>query len=274
MAPPLVLLGSGYTLTRLARTFPGRALIAATRDPQRRAELERVGARVCSVEEALEHVEGAHVVSSIPPEAGLDGRLAEVLGRHRPSRWVYLSSTGVYAGTRGAVDEATPVSSSAPAAQGRLSAEALFRPLGASVLRIAGIYGPGRGTHTRLLAGTHRLPEGGGGRLSRVHVEDLVEAIRVVLERGEPGGLYCVADDRAATQGETAAWLCERLALPLPPTVPLESLHETLRGDRAVSNARLKALGWRPRYPDFTTGFAAVLEAEGLAGASPPGAMS
>ncbi|MDC0707390.1 NAD-dependent epimerase/dehydratase family protein [Stigmatella sp. ncwal1] len=264
MAPPLVLLGSGYTLTRLARTYEGRTLVAATRDPSRRAELERGGARVCSVEEALQHVEGAHVVSSIPPEAGLDGRLAEVLARHPPSRFVYLSSTGVYGGTRGVVDETTPVASSTPAIQERLEAEARFRPLGAMVLRIAGIYGPGRGMHTRLLSGTHRLPEGGGGRLSRVHVEDLVEAIRVVLERGEPGGLYCVADDRAATQAETASWLCERLALPLPPTVPLATLHETLRGDRAVSNARLKVLGWAPKYPDFTTGFAAVLEAEGL----------
>jgi hypothetical protein len=274
MAPPIVLLGSGYTLTRLAPRFPGRAVIAATRDAGRRAGLEQQGARVCSVEEALEHVAGAHVVHSIPPEAGLDGRIAEVMQRHRPARWVYLSSTGVYLGANGFVDEATPVNPSTPAAQGRLAAEALFRPLGASALRIAGIYGPGRGMHTRLLAGTHRLPEGGGGRLSRVHVEDLVEAIRVVLEQGEPGGLYCVADDRAATQRETATWLCERLALPLPPTVPLELLHETLRGDRAVSNARLKALGWKPRYPDFTAGFAAVLQEEGLTGVRPPGAVS
>jgi nucleoside-diphosphate-sugar epimerase len=263
MAPPLVLLGSGYTLTRLARTCVGRALVATTRDPVRRAELERGGARVLSVDEALEHVEGAEVIHSIPPEAGLDGRLAEVLGRCRPARWVYLSSTGVYSATRGPVDEATPVGPSTLAGQGRLAAEALFRPLGARVLRIAGIYGPGRGMHTRLRAGTHRLPEGGGGRLSRIHVEDLVEAIRVVLERGAPGELYCAADDRAATQAETAAWLCKRLGLPLPPTVPLETLHETLRGDRAVSNTRLKALGWKPQYPDFTTGFAAVLQTEG-----------
>jgi nucleoside-diphosphate-sugar epimerase len=131
-------------------------------------------------------------------------------------------------------------------------------------LRIAGIYGPGRGMHARLLAGTHRLPEGGGGRISRVHVEDLVEAIHVALERGEPGSVYCVADDRAATQAQTAAWLCERLGLPLPPTVPLASLHESLRGDRFVKNARLKALGWRPRYPDYTVGFTAVLDAEAV----------
>jgi uncharacterized protein YbjT (DUF2867 family) len=266
MSPPLVLLGSGYTLTRLALALAreGQPVIAATRDAERRSELERAGARVCLLEEALSRVEGAHVVHSVPPEAGLDARIAAALSQRRPARLVYLSSTGVYGATRGEVDEDTPVEPSSPAGRGRLEAEVLFRPLGAVALRIAGIYGPGRGMHTRLLAGTHRLPEGGGGRISRVHVEDLVEAIRVALKRGEPGGVYCVADDRAATQGETAAWLCARLGLPLPPTVPLASLHETLRGDRFVRNTRLKSLGWSLRYPDYTVGFAAVLETEGI----------
>lgn len=266
MAPPLVLLGSGYTLTRLAlsQARAGRTVIAATRDEARRSELERAGARVCLLEEALERLEGSHVVHSVPPDAGLDARIAEAVAQRPPSRFVYLSSTGVYGAARGAVDEDTPVDPSSAAGRGRLDAETRFRPLGAVVLRIAGIYGPGRGTHSRLLAGNVRLPEGGGGRISRVHVEDLVEAIRVALERGDPGSVYCVADDRPATQGETVGWLCSRLGLPLPPTVPLASLHETLRGDRAVSNARLKTLGWVPRYADFSTGFSAVLEAEGI----------
>jgi nucleoside-diphosphate-sugar epimerase len=221
------------------------------------------------LEEALELTGGSHTVSSVPPDAGLDARIAEALARHPPSRWVYLSSTGVYGLTRGEVDEDTPVDSSTPTARGRIDAEARFLPLGAAVLRIAGIYGPGRGAHSRLLAGTVRLPEGGGGRISRVHVDDLVEAIRVVLERGLSGGVYCVADDRAATQGETMAWLCERLGLPLPPSVPLASLHETLRGDRSVKNSRLKALGWVPQYPGFPAGFAAVLEEEGSSQLAP-----
>jgi nucleoside-diphosphate-sugar epimerase len=265
MTVPLVLLGSGYTLTRLAlqEAGAGRTVLAATRDPERRAELERAGARVGLLEEVLEETRGAHVVHSVPPDAGLDARIEEALRRNPPERCVYLSSTGVYGAARGAVDEDTPVDPSTPTARGRLEAEARFRPLGAVVLRIVGIYGPGRGVHTRLLAGTWRLPEGGGGHISRIHVDDLVAAIRVALERGAPGAVYCVADDRPATQRETGSWLCQRLGLPLPPTVPLASLHESLRGDRAVRNARLKALGWRPRYPDFEAGFSAVLAVEG-----------
>lgn len=272
MTPPLVLLGSGYTLTRLAvaEARAGRDVLAATRDAARRAELERAGARVTSLEDALAHTAGAHVVSSVPPEAELDGHLVEALTRNPPSRLVYLSSTGVFGSARGAVDEDTPVEPSWTTARGRIDAEFCFLPLGAMVLRIAGIYGPERSTLARLQAGAVRLPEQGGGRISRVHVDDLVEAIRVVLQRGEPGAIYCVADDRPASQEETVSWLCERLGLPMPPRVPLESLHASLRGDRAVSNARLKALGWRPRYPDYVAGFTALLEAEGRASGPAP----
>ncbi len=266
MTAPLVLLGSGYTLTRLAlaEARAGRDVWAATRSPERRAELARAGARVGLLDEVLGQTRGAQVVLSVPPDAGLDAGLEEALRQRPPSRLVYLSSTGVYGATRGEVDEDTPVDPSTPSAQARLDAEARFRPLGATVLRIAGIYGPGRGVHARLLAGTWRLPEGGGGHISRVHVDDLVGAIRVTLERGEPGAVYCVADERPATQRETATWLCQRLGLPLPPTVPLSSLHESLRGNRFVRSTRLRHLGWRLKYPDFESGFAAVLAAEGF----------
>jgi nucleoside-diphosphate-sugar epimerase len=257
----LILLGCGYTLTRLAleEAHQGRRVLAVTGNAERRAELERAGVQLLPLEEALSASEGAHVVISIPPEAGLDAMLAESLGRAMPARLVYLCSTGVYGASRGVVDEDTPVDPSTPSAKGRLQAESTYRPLGGISLRIAGIYGPGRGLHERLLAGTLRLPESGGGRISRVHVNDLVQAIQVALERGEPGACYCVADDRPSTQLETAIWLCEQLRLPLPPMVPLASLHETLRGDRAVQNARLKALGWQPRYPDYKAGFSALL---------------
>ncbi|WP_434344893.1 GNAT family N-acetyltransferase [Myxococcus virescens] len=265
MMPPLVLLGSGYTLTRLAvaEARAGRDVLAATRDAARRAELERAGARVTDLEDALTRTAGAHVVVSVPPDAGLDTRIASALAGQGPARLVYLSSTGVYGRARGHVDEDTPVELSTPSSRERIEAESRYLPLGAMVMRIAGIYGPGRGIHTRLLSGSLRLPEGGGGRISRIYVDDLVESIRVVLTRGEPGALYCVADDRSAPTEEPVAWLSQRLGVPMPPRIPLEQLNETVRGDRDISNARLKSLGWAPRYPDFISGYTALLKAEG-----------
>jgi nucleoside-diphosphate-sugar epimerase len=263
MTAPLVLLGCGYTLTRLAlrEAAAGRTVLATTRDEARRAVLEAAGVQVLPLEAALAQTWDAEVVHGVPPEAGLDARIAEALREGPPVQSVYLSSTGVYGAARGVVDEETPVDAAAGA--GRLAAEALLRPLGTVVLRVAGIYGPGRGAHTRLLAGQQRLPEGGGGRISRVHVEDLVAAVHCVLGKGTPGAVYCVADERPASQGETIRWLCERLGVALPPEVPLGDLHASLRGDRAVQNAKLKALGWQPRYPSYREGFDAVLAEEG-----------
>ena len=260
---PLILLGCGYTLSFLAlrEARQGRRVLAVTRDEERRAALSREGVHLVSMEEAISATGGAHVAVSIPPEAGLDASLSEQVGTAGPSALVYLSSTGVYGRWRGEVDEDTPVDPEWPGAGPRLQAESAWRAQGARILRIVGIYGPGRGLHHRLRAGALRIPESGGGRICRVHVEDLVEALRVVLAHGQRGATWCVADDRPATQAETVGWLCQRLGLPLPPTVPLASLHESLRGDRAVRNTRLKALGWKPRYPDYTAGFSALLEA-------------
>lgn len=270
-APPLLLLGCGYTLTRLALTRPeaslrGREVLAVTRDPGRLGALAARGVQLLDEAEALERTGGAEVVVSVPPEAHRDLAYAEAFAARRPARLVYLSSTGVYGGLGGPVDEASPVDPTAPSGAGRLAAEALYRPLGGVALRTAGIYGPGRGLHQRLLAGTYRLPGGGTRRISRVHVEDLATAITTALTRAAPGSVLCVADDAPVPQVEAVQWLCARLGLPLPPSIPQEEAPPTLRGDRAVQNARLRALGWVPRYPTYREGFAAVLEEEGLAG--------
>ncbi len=256
----LVLLGSGYTLTRLARIeAPAREVLAVTRDPERQRALEGVGAQIVSLDDALEAGAGADLVVSIPPEAGLDARIAERLGRNPPDRCVYLSSTGVYGALKGRVDEASPVAFDEPRARPRLEAENLFRSIGGIVLRVAGIYGPGRGIQERMRAGSWRIPGDGSGHVSRVHVDDLVEAIRLALLRAEPGSVLCVADDQAATHRELAEFLSAKLRVPMPAHIPLEQVHESLRGDREILNARLRALGWRPRYPTFREGYESVL---------------
>jgi nucleoside-diphosphate-sugar epimerase len=210
------------------------------------------------MEVALAEADGAEVVISYPPEAGLDRGLAAALAEHRPQRLVYLSSTGVFGGAVGRVDEDTPTSPDEPRAAGRLAAEDLYRDLGGVILRVAGIYGPGRGVHQRLSAGTWRLPGDGSGHVSRVHVDDLVGAIETALERAPPGQVLCVADDQAATHRELAQFVCERLRLPMPPQIPLEQVHPSLRANRQVSNARLRALGWAAAYPTFREGYEAL----------------
>lgn len=259
--PPLVLLGCGYTLERLALwEAPARPVHASTRDPERAARLTAAGVQVHADALALAQTRGAgaELVMSIPPEAGLDAAIADTLSREKPARLVYLSSTAVYGNAKGRVTEKTPVHA-AGAGAGRVAAEALYRPLGAILLRIAGIYGPGRGLHERLKTGTYQLPGGGTGHVSRIHVDDLCDAITVALACGSPGEVYNVADDAPVPQREVVEWLCARLGVPVPGSIPLEEAPPMLRGDRQIQNAKLRGLGWWPRFPTYREGFSAVL---------------
>ena len=86
------------------------------------------------------------------------------------------------------------------------------------MLRAAGIYGPGRGLVERMRAGTYRIVGDGRAHVSRIHVDDLVEAI---VRAGESSatGAFNVADDDPAPIGEVADAVAAHLGLPPPPRV-------------------------------------------------------
>jgi nucleoside-diphosphate-sugar epimerase len=211
--------------------------------------LERAGAEV-------------DAVITFPPDGRTDADIAPALGAAR--RIAYVSSTGVYGEARGAIDESTPVDATVPRSRARLEAETVYRERGAIVLRAAGIYGPGRGLHRRILEGTFRMPADGGNVVSRIHVEDLSTFILAALERGTPGTTFVLADDTPVPQREAIAWLCQRLGRAEPASLPLGEVAETLRHDRSVDNAAAKrSLGVQVAFPSYREGFEACLLAEG-----------
>jgi hypothetical protein len=267
VAPPLVILGCGYTGAEAARQAlsAGRPVLGTTRSPDRAAQLARMGvdARV------LAHLDGPTVAALVPPGADVlvcfppdgetDARVAPALGHAR--RIAYISSTGVYGDARGRIDEDTPVDAREGRALSRLAAENLWRAAGAVALRAAAIYGPGRGLHVRLAKGEHRVLEGGRNVVSRIHVEDLAMLALAALESAAPGAVFAVADDAPVAQREVIEWLCARLGVPLPEEAPLERLPETLRHDRAIDGTRIqRTLGVKLRYPTWREGFAASIE--------------
>ena len=208
---------------------------------------------------------GASVLVGFPPDGRTDQAIAPALSA---SRVVYLSTTGVYGRASGHVDELTQVDPSEPRAALRLAAERAYREQGATVLRAAGIYGPGRGLHRRLLSGDFRIPGTGTNVVSRIHVTDLARiALAVLASRNEAhrGDAFVVADDAPVPQIEAIRWLCERLEVPLPPFAPIDEVAETLRHDRAVDNRRIKgALALSLDFPTYREGFEACLRAEGF----------
>ena len=187
------------------------------------------------------------------------------------SKFVYTSSTSVYAqNDGGSVDETSPAQ---PAGEtGRLlrdTEELLLaatreRAFPAVILRVAGIYGPGRGhLFHQFLAGEARIAGDGSRLMNMVHRDDVATAIVAALEHGRPGELYNCADDEPVSQGEFLAWLAAQLDRSPPPPATAAENSARKRGltHKRVNNCKLHALGWTPQYPSFREGYAAAIAA-------------
>lgn len=204
--------------------------------------------------------------------AYVDGteRVLDALDRDgvTPRRALFVSSTAVYGSLSGDVDEDSATEPTAFNGTVVLEAERLFlerlaaTPTRASVLRLGGIYGPGR---TRLLdlvrSGTAAIPTP-DRRTARIHRDDAAAAIvHLATMRAEPADTYLVVDDAPAAYGEVVRWLAAAMDAPAPPQADRPS---SRGADRACSNARLRATGWAPAFPTYAEGYRAILAGQGM----------
>jgi nucleoside-diphosphate-sugar epimerase len=265
----VLILGCGYTGLRLIEHARQRGLsvLATTRDPGREQQLRDRGATPLVMRELDAATLASYVnadtaiVVTFPPDGHTDARVAE-LARGAFAA-VYVSTTGVYGKTSGPIDDETPVAPDHPRGHLRLQAEACFRAAGATILRVAAIYGPGRGMHVRVRAFTARIAGDGGHHICRIHVDDLCEALLRTVELRLGPDTYVLADDEPCPQGEVVRYLADLLGVPCPPSVPLDAVDVTLRNDRQIDASRFKSrTNLSFRYPSFREGFAACLRAE------------
>ena len=180
-------------------------------------------------------------------------RLLDAFGSP-PERWLFVSSTAVHGEDSGdRVDEQSATPPKAFNGRVLLDAErALADALpGAVVLRPSGLYGPGRDA---LLQRARRDEPAHPRWTNRVHVEDVAAALSHLLDLADPQPVYLCSDDLPARQDEVLGWLRVRMGLP-----PLATIEEAESG-RRVSNARLRGSGWVPRWPDYRTGYGALLD--------------
>lgn len=209
----------------------------------------------------------SHVLSSVPPADGADPVLETYGDALAGKRLAYLSSTGVYGDTGGAwVDESTPTGTGRRSA--RAQADARWLALGAHVLRLPGIYGPGRSVFDRLADGRAQRIDLADQVFSRVHVADIAAGAMLALAGDAPPGAYNLADDLPCSQNSVIEYACRLSGRPLPPLLTLEqaNLSPMARAfyaeNRRVANGKARrVLGWVPRYPTYREGLAAVLTA-------------
>jgi nucleoside-diphosphate-sugar epimerase len=212
------------------------------------------------------------LLSSVPPDAkaGEDPVLARFGGALAARRggWTgYLSSTGVYGDTGGAwVDETAPIGTGRRSA--RTAADLGWQALGATILRLPGIYGPGRSAFDQLAAGIARRIDRPGHRFNRIHVDDIAGAT-LALMAARATGIFNIVDALPAEPRHVTEFACMLAGRPVPPLESLDiaSLSPMARGfwseRRCVTGARLpRVTGYRLLYPDYKSGLTAI-HAEG-----------
>lgn len=213
-----------------------------------------------------------HIVVSVPPDADGDPVLRKFafLAERRP--WVaYLSSTGVYGDVCGAfVDEGSPVIGDGADGRRRARADAdrQWRDLGACVIRLPGIYGPGRSVLEQLAGGVARRIDRPGHRFSRVHVDDIVGGLMMAMRR-DMRGVYNLTDALPAEPRAVLEAACGLAGVAPPPLVRLEDAGLSLASmgfwaeNRLVSGGKfLRESGYRLRYRDYKEGLRAIWAAK------------
>ncbi|MEL7231167.1 MAG: SDR family NAD(P)-dependent oxidoreductase [Pseudomonadota bacterium] len=262
----LFLFGPGYVATALSGLWSGE-VVATFRSEESRTKVEAAGMRGVSADDAeglKAGVEGAHVVvSSAPGEAGCPALAAIGTFAGAAKSVTYLSTTGVYGDLGGGwAFEWTPTKPGSERARRRVGAEEgwMAARADALIVRLPGIYGPGRSPLDRVREGRASRIIKPGQVFSRAHRDDIARGLLALIEAGAEGA-FNLCDEEAAPPQDVTAFACELLGLPVPKGVSIEQarLSEMAKSFYAeckrVSNAKLKAAtGWRPVYPTYREG--------------------
>ncbi|EXF91819.1 oxidoreductase [Pseudomonas fluorescens HK44] len=180
-----------------------------------------------------------------------------------PKHLLFVSSSSVYGQQNGEwVDETSPTQADSYSGRVMLEAEqvALNSGIPASVVRLTGIYGPGRERLLTQVRGGYRVAIDPPLYANRIHAHDAAGLLAFLLKADHQGAVlddcYIGVDDAPAPLADVVGWLREYLGV----TEWSEDASVRRTGSKRCSNARAKALGWTLRYPSFREGYAAILE--------------
>ncbi|MBX5220375.1 SDR family oxidoreductase [Rhizobium sp. NLR8a] len=272
----VMIFGCGYSGTAIAKAFAGDGVRVSgtTRSAEKMEALRRAGIEAFlfdgeTMEEELVRAlaDVTHVVQSIAP--GKADPLLGLLNKNGASllprlEWIgYLSTVGVYGDHQGAwVSEDTPCLPVSGRSKERLEAEEGWLAMGrergvpAAVLRLSGIYGPGRNAFCNLEKGTARRLIKKDQVFNRIRVEDIGAAARFLSERGL-GGIYNITDDRPGPPQDVIVEAARLMGVEPPPeqvfeTAELTPMARSFYGEnKRVSNAKLKAAGFEFSFPNY-----------------------
>jgi nucleoside-diphosphate-sugar epimerase len=183
---------------------------------------------------------------------------------HKVKRVFFTSSTAVYGHANGEwVDETSETSPQGFAGLRLLEAEQLLGrgPFAATIVRMAGIYGPSRvRLINQVLRGEAVCPSGDPRYTNRIHRDDCAAVLRHLMGLSSPKAVYLGADNEPADQSEVFQWLAKRLGRPVPSTEPgADVAAGKPKSNKRCRNSRLLETGYLFCYPTFREGYEAIL---------------
>lgn len=274
----VMIFGAGYSGKAIGKLMSekGARVTGTSRSPDKQARLKEFGIEPLlfdgteiapALRAELQTV--THLVQSIAP--GREGDpLIRLVGEDSLKvlmprlEWIaYLSTVGVYGDHDGAwVDEDAPLKPVSQRSVERVEAESAWQALAArsnlplAILRLSGIYGPGRNGFVNLSNGTARRLVKKDQVFNRIRVEDIAAATALLAER-TAGGVYNVTDDEPCPPQDVVTEAARLMGVEAPPEQPFETaelspMARSFYGEnKRVSNARLKGLGFQFRYPNY-----------------------
>jgi nucleoside-diphosphate-sugar epimerase len=225
------------------------------------------------------HLNGTILFYLVPPPGGgvVDSRarnfLAHIATQEKPLKIVYMSATSVYSEAGGCtVTEDSPAAPDSAMGKRRLDAEKAFLDYGAItavpvvILRVSGIYGPGRLPLTQISQGQPLLHEDESGPSNRIHADDLAALSVAAAEKGENGEIFNISDGNPSSMTAYFNACADALRLPRQPQVTLDEARTVMSPlmfsyvsqSRIVDNRRMmERLGVTLRYTNLTVGLVA-----------------
>jgi len=268
---------SGATVTGLVRSESGVARLRA----------RQVLPKLLDLDAAFEpdDLAGAscqlYYLAPPPPHGDTDPRVeavcAALRGQHRPRKVVYLSTTAVYGDCGGRwIDETAPLQPATARGRRRVDAERCWLRWGNSqgvpvvILRVPGIYGPGRLPLERLRKGLPVLGEQESPFTNRIHADDLARVCLLAMQRGRAGQAYNVSDGHPTSMSDYFNRIADILSLPRPPVVDRATAERELSASmlsflseskRILNTKMLDELGVRLQYANLDQGLAGLSQA-------------
>lgn len=266
--PHVLIAGCGYVGTAAARSFrqagwrvTGWVRTDLMREREGEQEISLKAVDITSLDAVVRNSFAADVVVHCASSGGdsyqrvyRDG-VGNLINSFPRARIIFTSSTSVYAQQdRSIVTEESRAEPDSEQGRTLRQAEEIVLQSGGIVLRVAGIYGPGRSFLLRsVINGTAIMSD---RTVNQIHRDDVAAAILYLAQcrAVEPPRIFNVVDDTPSARAEILQWLAARLNLPVPGATGAPQ-RKARRSDKHVSNAKLRALGWSPAYPSYREAF-------------------